>query len=158
MKPEMTPDYWHTVFEYDETSPTCLRWKKHMGNGRIKPGTPAGCGKPDEKGSYRVNLNGKTIMCNRVIWEMHYGAIPEGFCISFLDGDPHNLRIRNLEPKTYGQVRLRTSIEKMVHTSCITKKSYRVGCGCKGNRFIKSDNPEMDYRAEIMRRYMKREY
>lgn len=41
--------------------------------------------------------NGKWKSARRAIWEQHYGKIPEGYVVIFLDGDNTNVRIENLE-------------------------------------------------------------
>lgn len=44
-----------------------------------------------------VTRCGETILVHRLIWEEHYGEIPEGYEIHHKDGDKHNNRIWNLE-------------------------------------------------------------
>lgn len=48
-------------------------------------------------GNVTVNLNGKTHIIPRLIYESVHGAIPEGYVIHHKDGDITNNRISNLE-------------------------------------------------------------
>ena len=91
---------WCDYFIYDETSPSCLRWKvsRRSGNGsgieHVKAGQVAGC--PDSKGQYQVNLNGTNTMCHRIIWEMTEGPIPGGYIIDHRDGNGSDNKFPNL--------------------------------------------------------------
>ena len=44
----------------------------------------------------RVWSQGKWKLKQRVMWEKKYGPIPEGYVICFLDGNPRNLKMKNL--------------------------------------------------------------
>lgn len=99
---------WSDYFYYDETSPTCLRWKVDRYSGRdyktikIHAGDVAGSNvfkKGVPRGS-RVMLDWKTLGVHRIIWEMFNGEIPEGMLIDHLDGNPHNNVLSNLSCKT----------------------------------------------------------
>lgn len=65
---------WHTLFVYDETSPSCLRWVKDIYNcnGRL---TKTRCGDVagniDAHGHWRVTVNGRIFRVHRIIFEMH---------------------------------------------------------------------------------------
>lgn len=54
-------------------------------------------------GSLNVKSNvlkaedGKWKSAHRAIWEQHYGKIPDGYVVIFLDGDTTNIEIENLE-------------------------------------------------------------
>ena len=37
---------------------------------------------------------------HRLLWEQHYGPIPEGVNIVFIDGNPDNITIENLRAET----------------------------------------------------------
>lgn len=99
---------WSDYFYYDETSPTCLRWKVDRYSGRnyktvkIRAGDVAGSNvfKDGLPRASRVMLDWKTLGIHRIIWELFNGAIPEGMLIDHLDGNPHNNIISNLECKT----------------------------------------------------------
>ena len=93
-----------SVFYYDETSPSGLRWK--VFNRAIKPenkrypGDVAGFKKRAAGGEfryYRVKLNGVNYAVHRIVWELNFGAIPEGFVINHKDCNTFNNRVSNLE-------------------------------------------------------------
>ena len=52
-----------------------------------------------EKGvPYRViKLNGKWCYYHRYIWEQHYGAIPKGYIVRFINGNTMDDALENLE-------------------------------------------------------------
>lgn len=100
---------WSDYFYYDETSPTCLRWKVDVYGGRnysvrnITAGDVAGCFHSNpENTNFRtcVTLKRTLRQANRVIWEMFNGPIPEGMVVDHLDGNPWNNKIGNLSCKT----------------------------------------------------------
>ena len=60
----------------------------------MRVGDVAGYKKTD--GYWSVQIGWNAIYLHRVIWEMHYGPIPEGYRIDHIDRDPDNNRIENL--------------------------------------------------------------
>ena len=68
---------WHDWFYYDETSPSCLRWKVDRVSGRyknqihVKKDDVAGA--KGSSGYYSVKLHNKLTLCHRVIYEMLTG-------------------------------------------------------------------------------------
>lgn len=100
---------WSDYFYYDETSPTCLRWKVDVFGGvnyaakNISAGDVAGNFHSNpKKTNFQtcVKLKNKTYKLQRVIWELVNGAIPEGYVIDHLNGNPWDNRIVNLACKT----------------------------------------------------------
>lgn len=85
-------------FYYDESSPSCLRWKIDIGT-KIKAHTSCGTLKSDLH--WRVTVSGKHYYCHRIIWELLNGAIEEGFVIDHLSGDSKDNRIINLRKIEY---------------------------------------------------------
>lgn len=87
-------------FQYDETSPSYLRWISSRWSGcgygveHVSAGQIAGC--QDSKGQYQVNIDNKNIMVHRVIWQLFNGEIPEGFVIDHIDGNGSKNHIDNL--------------------------------------------------------------
>ena len=90
-------------FYYDETSPSCLRWKvdvlsgKNYSSARIKKGDVAGS--LNKKGYYHVMCNWKDYRCHRIVYEImfdvkldNYGHIDHINGISS-DNSKGNLRI-----------------------------------------------------------------
>ena len=56
----------------------------------------------DEKRGYVISSRkegNRGKMLHRLIWEDHYGEIPQNCCIIFKDGDKTNLQLSNLELK-----------------------------------------------------------
>lgn len=52
---------------------------------------------PDKNGLVRVKINEKQwVYKQRYIYEQHYGAIPDGYKVVFLNGDKTDYRIENL--------------------------------------------------------------
>jgi hypothetical protein len=101
---EKTPDF-AEYFYYDETSPTCLRWKVSVFRGR-KDGRGGG-GNPvvmagDLAGSLvhkynKVKLDGKMYQVSRVIYKLlNPPAEMDGKFIDHINGDSKDNRIVNL--------------------------------------------------------------
>lgn len=96
-------------FEYDETSPTGLRWKVDViigvnGGVGIKAGTAAGTLRADSVGVPRqvtVGLKGKYYRAHRIIYRMHHGYIDPELVIDHKDGNPWNNKIENLKLKPH---------------------------------------------------------
>lgn len=60
--------------------------------------------------------DGRLQMEHRIVWEEHYGKIPEGMQIHHIDGDKTNNNISNLQ--------LVTTIEhKRLHEGCVVKEN-----------------------------------
>lgn len=84
---------------YDESSPTCLRWKKdkfvgrYMNVHRLVKGTPAG-----NRGNRRsqLMLDNTRYAVHHVVWWLFYKEGFSGKVIDHIDGDPYNNKISNL--------------------------------------------------------------
>lgn len=86
-------------FYYDETSPSCLRYKVNIYAGRHKTILKASAGQQvgaKENGYWSTKVKGKTMKVHRIIWELHYGEILPNFCVDHIDGDRGNNKIINL--------------------------------------------------------------
>lgn len=90
---------WHDWVFYDETSPTCLRWKitstdslgrKHRW---IQTGNIAG-----KRNGERSTLQKDRVhyLTYRIIYELHFGGIGGGLVVDHIDGDFTNNKIANL--------------------------------------------------------------
>jgi hypothetical protein len=97
---------WNEVFYYDETSPSCLRWKTDRTTGfhgkifLAREGDIAGFKEYKDK-NYRVGVTIKgnkhrLIPVHQIIWELENGRIPEGFIVDHKDGKGTNNEISNL--------------------------------------------------------------
>ena len=123
---------WENIFYYDETSPTCLKWKHTRRNPKfnnvtVLKDTNAGClrffkdGKPKNSA---VNISSRSYYIQRIIFEMqNCCTIPEGYVIDHIDGNPHNNRISNLRMVTY-QGNAHNVRKTTRNTSGITGVSY----------------------------------
>lgn len=80
-------------FYYDETSPSCLRWKS-ISSTRIKVGDTAGC--KDHRGYWVVKCAGKRYYVHRVIFHVLHMDFPEGVCVDHINGDKGNNKISNM--------------------------------------------------------------
>lgn len=90
---------WKDWFYYDETSPSCLRWKVDRLTGRgygrkvVQQGDVAGA--KNGKGYYDVMLHNTSHRVNRVIWEMFNGPIPAGCIVDHENRTRDDNRIAN---------------------------------------------------------------
>ena len=80
---------WCDYFSYEDGK---LYWK--ASRGRIRAGSEAGSA--DQQGYIVVRLNGKDYKAHRIIWEMHYGPIPEGMEVDHIWHNRKDNRIENL--------------------------------------------------------------
>jgi len=78
-------------FYYDETSPSCLRWKHERrcgigGKGHVVAEKDGRSGCLSKIGYWVVNIKCKTYYIHRIIWIMLRGPIPESFEIDHING------------------------------------------------------------------------
>ena len=79
------------TFEYDMTCPSGLRWK--IGRAGVK-NHPAGS--RGNSGHFEVLYQGRLARVHRIIYEMFYGEIPEGYVVDHINGNSSDNRIENL--------------------------------------------------------------
>lgn len=91
-------------FYYDETSPSCLRWKVERRGGKNKSMLLVKAGDAvdtlNTAGYYIGTLMRKIFRVHRVIWQMFNGDIPEGFVIDHIDQNKSNNKLSNLRMTT----------------------------------------------------------
>lgn len=82
---------WNEVFDYKKG---CLYWKIIPSN-RVRAGDQAGG--LDSKSGYKVlRYKGVLYQAHRIIYEMHYGSIPEGMQIDHINRVRDDNRVYNL--------------------------------------------------------------
>lgn len=88
------------LYFYDETSPTFLRWNTDIFSGRYKNQKNVSkgdvAGGIGNSGYYQVRCHTKLVLVHRVIYELHFGEIPDNMFIDHIDGDRTNNKIDNL--------------------------------------------------------------
>jgi hypothetical protein len=89
---------WNEWFTYDETSPTCLRWKVNKDGVRGRSGKKIGdvAGSISALNYWRVCLQSKSYLVHRVVWTMKNGDIPEGMQIDHINRVRNDCCISNL--------------------------------------------------------------
>lgn len=85
------------VIEYDETSPSFLRWKRDIGF-KIKSGAVVGW--EDNNGYYSLEYNGVTYLAHRVVYFL-FTDQPSFGVLNHIDCNRKNNNISNLEVVTY---------------------------------------------------------
>jgi hypothetical protein len=128
--------YWEDYFYYDETSPSCLRWKISV---------YSGCGlktqnvrenqeiqHKDREGYFVVGLMKRRYKVHRIIYEMFYGEIPEGMVIDHVDRDKENNKIENLRAVSC-KVNSRNTKRYSSNTSGVTGVSLQTSYKSSGN-------------------------
>lgn len=89
---------------YDETSPTCLRWKcwnKQRGKHRRDAGDVAGyLNSTEQLKRYKVSIKGRELMVHRVVCVLHGYDLPRNMVVNHIDCNPLNNKIDNLEVVT----------------------------------------------------------
>lgn len=92
---------WNSLFYYDETSPTCLRYKVgNEGLNKSKRFTHDVAGYVNTNDCYKrykVGYKGKEYMVHRVIYQMFNGSIRSDMVINHINTNPQDNRIANLE-------------------------------------------------------------
>ena len=86
------------LFEYDENSPSALRWKVDRFSGYGKLQTPAGSivGSLNGSGYWQTTIDGDMFAVHRLIYQMFFGSIPEDLIIDHINGIRSDNRIENL--------------------------------------------------------------
>lgn len=111
---ELTYDFLSEYLYYDETSPTCLRWKRWNGqwnHSRRDVGDVAGFRNTNISGSrYKVCIHGKEIMAHRIVVILHGIHLDKRLVVNHIDTNPSNNKISNLEVVTQAENSRRTKM------------------------------------------------
>lgn len=116
---------WDDVFYYDETSPSCLRWKiDRYASGLllVSKGDPAGT--IGGQKYYRVQLCNVIYTVHLIIWEIFYGEVGVGFQADHIDLCKTNNKISNLRVVSRS-LNCRNRPKRSDNTSGITGLKYR---------------------------------
>lgn len=81
---------------YDETSPTCLRWKNTFYYPNKSGHTAHTVAGKHSGRATRVVIGKDTFSVHRVVWILHHGEIDSRMVIDHIDGDTSNNKIGNL--------------------------------------------------------------
>lgn len=90
-------------------------------NNRVQAGTLAGT--ISDEGYVKVMMRRKAYHAHRIIWEMHYGKIPEGMEIDHINHDRTDNRIENLRLVTK-QVNMKNKSSYSNNKSGVTGVSW----------------------------------
>lgn len=87
----------NNLFEYDETSPSSIRWKNVKRSGRIKAGDVAGTFDHTGRGVWKVRLFGKTEPVQNIVWQLVFNyELQKADTVHFKNNDKTNTQISNL--------------------------------------------------------------
>lgn len=129
---------WRDLYSYDESSPSCLvhaknKWSGHAHHILVAAkGSPAGSLSPN--GYWRFSDGGRRhVQGHHIVWELHFGEIPEGLFIDHVDGNPSNCRVSNLRVVSQ-TINMRNKGKQANNSSgvtgvCLAKKRKRNGSG-----------------------------
>lgn len=95
---------WDDYFYYDETSPSCLRWKVDITTGEFYKRVLVKVGESlyskSDEGYYVVKLHNRTYQVHRIVYELFYGSIPDGFIIDHINRNKEDNRVSNIRLTT----------------------------------------------------------
>ena len=95
-------NYVHEWYEYDETSESCLRWKKDRGT-KVKAGYRAGSVDSGLYWSVKAGMR-RHVRAHRAIWLLCGGIeLPPHLTLDHINRDKRDNRISNLRPATQAQ-------------------------------------------------------
>jgi hypothetical protein len=108
-KSEPPQEILNTLFRYEEGR---IYWR--IGKSNRIAGTRAGYFFPSDSSALRraVRIDGKAYFEHRIIWVMHYGAIPADVEIDHRDRVTYNNRIENLRLATSQQNQFNISVQR----------------------------------------------
>jgi hypothetical protein len=110
--------------DFTKTS-ICISWNNRCAGKRAGVMSTKKSGIPKK---VMIEFFGKNCGAHRIIWEMHYGEIPDKMVIDHKDGNPWNNRLDNLRLATFAQ-----------NTQNSGKKPWNTS-GVKGVVFNKKNN------------------
>ena len=130
---ELDIETFKSLFVYDETSPSGLRWKVDRRSfNLIKAGDVAGCIYHPSNGTtlaWRIRFGGEAYLAHRVVYLLNNGSICRTKVIDHIDGNPLNNKLENL--------RLTTSSENSKNKTSLTQHiSYYKASATYSERYL----------------------
>lgn len=120
---------WWSIFRYEPETGK-LFWKSPPKNKPQLLGTEAGC--TNTHGYRDIGYKGRRYYRHRLVWEMHHGAIPEGYDVDhikplFYTNGVADDRIENLQLLTKAD-----NARKAADDGCLANKTSKSNTGHKG--------------------------
>ena len=142
---------WNDIFIYDETSPSCLRWKHGNGqtnHSRRNVGDVAGyINKNKNYSRYKVCYKNSEYMIHRIVYQMFNGGITSDKVVNHIDTNSLNNKLENLELVTTAENNRKTHRDVLgelcsTNTSGIAnvRKTYQDNGGWSAQVFYKDVN------------------
>jgi len=78
-----------------------MMWGEFTYSNGVLTGKRGGKGHSNGKGRIKIKLKKGIFYAHRIIWEMHFGKIPNGLIIDHMNGNPSDNRIENLRLVTH---------------------------------------------------------
>ena len=98
----MNSNRWAGIFAYDESAPSCLNrdydvsnYNQHGGL-TVRPTKGKPTGRISRRGYWEVSYQEFLYKVHRIVWEIHFGEIPDNLCIDHINGNKADNRIENL--------------------------------------------------------------
>lgn len=128
--------YWNDKFEYRDGN---IYWL-YKPNRNVPLGAKAGTVR--KNGYCQVCVDKKLHYVHRIIWEMHYGKIPDGLFIDHINHDRSDNRIDNLRVVTHSQNHFNRKAETRGYIKRNGKYVARLGLNHTSIHLGTFDTPE----------------
>lgn len=125
------------VLYYSEDSPSGLRWKLKTASKILVDGVAGSRG----ENRWIVRIESTAYLAHRIVYELHYGCIPEDYDIDHIDRNPLNNRIENLRAVPHSVNMRNTKLQK-------NNKSGKTGVNYKEIYDPRTDYLYKGWRAE----------
>lgn len=129
------------IFDYDATSPSCLRWKIQPAY-HVKVGDVAGSITHSKK-AWDVLYKRKHYLVHRIVWYLFYGEIDDTLVVNHINCNPLDNRVSNLELCSIKENNQRTSL--MLYGNLSSGNSTGVNGVQRMKCFNKNKTLEYDY-------------
>lgn len=99
VKPIPSQEQLDSLFQYNEDSPSCLRWKVSKGTAKVN----SVAGRKNKQGYWQVQMNNKLYLVQRIIITLHCISLSTEQVVDHIDHDPSNNKINNLRVVSQAQ-------------------------------------------------------